>query len=104
MKCQSCGKNLATVRYVENINGKKQEMHLCIDCANKSGFTDFSDMFSPIFSTIPNFFEDLILREEEKCPSCGYTFENYSDTGFLGCPNCYDTFSDRLDEIFLKIW
>lgn len=103
MKCQSCGKKEATVKYVENINGKKQEMHLCIDCANKLGFADFSDMFSPIFSTIPSFFEDLTLKEEEKCPSCGYTFENYADTGLFGCPDCYEIFSDRLDEIFLKL-
>jgi len=103
MKCQSCGKKEATVRYVENINGKKQEIHLCIDCANKLGFADFSNMFSPIFSTIPSFFEDLTLKEEEKCPSCGYTFENYADTGLFGCPVCYDTFSDKLDELFLKL-
>lgn len=103
MKCQSCGKKEATVRYVENINGKKQEMHLCINCANKLGFADFSDMFSPMFSTIPSFFEDLTLQEEQKCPSCGYTFKNYADTGLFGCPDCYDTFSNRLDEIFLKL-
>ena len=29
MKCQSCGKKEATVRYKENINGKKQEYVKC---------------------------------------------------------------------------
>ena len=33
MKCQSCGKKEATVRYMEDINGKKQEMHFCIESA-----------------------------------------------------------------------
>ena len=103
MKCQSCGKKEATIRYMENINGKKQEMRLCVDCAKNLGFVDFSNMFSPIFTSIPSFFEDFALKEEEKCSVCGYTFEDYANTGLFGCPDCYDTFSDRLDEIFLKL-
>ena len=103
MKCQSCGKREATVRYMENINGNKQEMHLCVDCAKKLGFADFSNMFSPIFTSIPSFFEDFNLIEEEKCKSCGCTFEDYANTGLFGCPDCYDTFSDKLDQIFLKL-
>lgn len=101
MKCQSCGKKEATVRYIENINGKKQEMHFCIDCAKKLGFVNFSSMFSPIFTNIPNFFGEL--EEELKCPVCGYTFDDYTNTGMFGCSKCYDTFSNRLDEIFLKL-
>lgn len=103
MKCQSCGKKEATVRYMENINGKKQEMHFCIDCAKKLGFVNFSDMISPIFTNIPNFFGDFALKEELKCPTCGYTFDDYTNTGLFGCQDCYDTFGDRLDDIFLKL-
>lgn len=103
MKCQSCGKKEATVKYIEDINGKKQEIHFCIDCAKKLGFVDFSSMFSPIFTNIPNLFDDFVIEEEQKCPVCGYTFEDYANTGMFGCPKCYDTFSDRLDEIFLKL-
>ena len=103
MKCQSCGKKEATVRYMEDINGKKQEMHFCIDCAKKLGFVNFSDMFSPMFTNIPSLFGDFGFKEELKCPTCGYTFDDYSSTGLLGCPDCYDTFEDRLDNIFLKM-
>ena len=103
MKCQSCGKKEATVRYMEDINGKKQEMHFCIDCAKKLGFVNFSDMFSPMFTNIPSLFGDFGFKEELKCPTCGYTFDDYSSTGLLGCPDCYDTFEDRLDKIFLKM-
>lgn len=103
MKCQSCGKKEATVRYMEDINGKKQELHFCVDCAKKLGFVKFTDMFSPIFTNIPDFFEGFALKEELECPTCGYTFEDYTNTGFFGCPDCYDTFGDRLDDIFLKL-
>ena len=101
MKCQSCGKKEATVRYIEKINGQKQEMYFCIECAKKLGFVDFSNMFSPIFTNIPNVFNEL--EENLKCKLCGYTFDDYTNTGMFGCPKCYETFSNRLDDIFLKL-
>ncbi len=101
MKCENCGKREATVRYMENINGEKREMHLCSNCASNLGFMDFSSMFSPIFSSIPSsFFSDEKLQE---CPTCGYTIEDYSKTGLFGCPDCYKTFEDELDRLFVKI-
>ena len=101
MKCQSCGKKEATVRYYEDINGAKQELHFCEDCAKKFGFENFSEMFSPIFTSIPDFF--IEEKKEDKCNKCGYTFENYLKTGFFGCPNCYEAFNDNLDELFMKL-
>lgn len=100
MKCQSCGKREATVRYKENINGNKQEIYLCSNCADKMGFTDFSNIFSPMFGAIPSIFD---LPEEKKCKTCGYTLEDYSKTGMFGCEDCYKTFEDSLDELFLKL-
>ena len=103
MKCQSCGKREATVRYTENINGKKQEMYFCMECAKKLGFANFSDLFSPLFSSIPDYFGDIGQKETIKCPKCNYTFEDYTNTGMFGCPECYETFKDRLDDIFIKL-
>ena len=100
MKCQSCGKKEATVRYKENINGKKQEIFLCESCADKMGFVNFSDLFTPMFVSIPEFFSK---PEQKRCKKCGYTLENYSKTGVFGCEECYNTFEDTLDELFLKL-
>ena len=100
MKCQSCGKREATVRYKENINGKKQEVYLCTTCADKMGFTDFSNIFSPMFVSIPEFFEKPV---KQKCKTCGYTLDDYSKTGMFGCEDCYITFTDTLDELFMKL-
>ena len=99
MKCQSCGKKEATVRYMENINGKKQELFFCSDCAKNLGVTNLSNIFSPLFIDIP----EHIRQEELKCKSCGYTLNDYTDTGLFGCPDCYTTFESELDELFLKI-
>lgn len=99
MKCQSCGKREATVKYYENINGTKKEFHLCSDCGNKLGFTHFSDIFSPMFVSIPDFSDNEII----KCEKCGYTLDDYTKTGLFGCSECYNTFNENLDELFLKI-
>lgn len=99
MKCQSCGKREATVRYKENINGKKHEIFLCSNCAEKMGVTDLSNIFSPMFVSIPEFFDE---PSQKRCKTCGYTLEDYSKTGMFGCEDCYNTFEDTLDELFLK--
>ena len=99
MKCQSCGKKEATVKYYENINGSKKEFHLCSECANKLNFTHFPDIFSSMFVSVPDYIDDEVV----KCEKCGYTLDDYTKTGFFGCPECYNTFNDSLDELFLKI-
>jgi protein-arginine kinase activator protein McsA len=30
------------------------------------------------------------------CPSCGLEFENYIETGKLGCSVCYDVFREQI--------
>lgn len=99
MKCQSCGKKEATVKYYEDINGKKQELHFCMDCAKKLGVTDFANLLSPMFVTIP----DYKHEDELYCKNCGYRLEDYARTGMFGCPECYNTFEDSLDELFYKL-
>jgi len=99
MKCESCGKKEATVKYYENINGIKKEFHLCTNCASKLGFTNFTDIFSPMFVSIPDYLDNEVV----KCGKCGYTLDDYTKTGVFGCPECYNTFNENLDSLFLKI-
>lgn len=113
MLCDNCGKREANVRYSENINGRKKELHLCEKCSQKLGIgnmdfnmpIDFSSFFGelledfgttefmPLFNDVKNL----------KCENCGYTFEDIVNTGRLGCGNCYNVFEERLDPIIKKI-
>lgn len=102
MRCQSCGKKEANVKYYEDINGIKQTLYFCENCAKKLGFSDFSgfsSLFSPIFTTMPEF----NLLEKRKCNVCGYTIDEYLNSGMLGCEECYNTFEDNIDELLYKI-
>ena len=113
MKCDNCGQREATVRYSENINGKRRELHLCEECSRELGI-DRMDFSMPI--DFSNFFAGLLGELESpelmpmfdsmkglKCKNCGYEFDDILNTGKFGCANCYDTFESRLDPIIRKI-
>lgn len=36
------------------------------------------------------------------CPTCGITRSQFTKSGFLGCPDCYETFSASIDPVFLR--
>lgn len=115
MLCENCGKREANVRYSENINGVKKEMHLCEECSRKLGITEkvdfrisslnFSNFFGSFFEdfSTPEFMPLLNEIKQLKCDSCGSTFEDIVNTGKYGCPNCYDIFEDRMDPILKKL-
>lgn len=113
MLCDNCKKREANVRYAENINGRKKELHLCEECSQKLGIGNM-DFNMPInFSSfLGDFMEDFLTPEflpmlqEVKnisCSNCGETFEDIINTGKFGCANCYETFEDRIDPILKRI-
>ena len=115
MLCENCGKREANVRYSENINGVKKEMHLCEECSQKLGISSKMDFSMPSLD-IPSFFgsflEDFSTPEfmpllngvkQLTCDSCGSTFDDIINTGRYGCANCYDVFEDRMDPILKKL-
>ena len=113
MLCDNCGKREANVRYSENINGRKKELHLCEECSKKLGIEnidfnmpiDFSSFFGGLLEDFgTNDFMPLFNEVNQlKCDNCGYTFEDIVNTGKLGCENCYSVFENRLDPIIKKI-
>ena len=113
MLCENCGKREANVRYSENINGLKKEMHLCEECSRKLGIAqdfrmpsmDLSNFFGSFLEdfTTPDFMPLLSEVKQIKCDSCGSSFDDIINTGRYGCPNCYDTFETRMDPILKKL-
>ncbi len=113
MKCDNCGKYNANIRYLRNINGVKQEMNLCEECAEKLGVTDISFNMPIDFSSfLGGFFEDfgkndllplLNTTKQEKCKGCSSTFENILEKGKFGCEQCYSTFEDEIDALLNKL-
>ena len=112
MLCQNCGKNEANVRYTQIVNGVKKEMILCEDCARKLGIGNFKMRIPLHFSNLlGNLFEDydegllpsFIKENSRECDSCGTLYDDFINTGLLGCADCYDMFEDRLDPMLKNI-
>lgn len=100
MKCEKCQTEKATVFLTQIISGKMHKVDLCESCAKEMGVTN-----TATFSLA-----DLLMKTEAerqnktttktlKCPSCGFTQEDLSRTGRVGCGKCYDIFKDVLDEV-----
>ena len=99
MKCEICQSREATVRFKQVINGEARELYVCGDCAAKNGF----DVQSPMALTdflfglgAPE--EEPAASDEKRCPSCGLTYGRFRKTSLLGCPRCYETFSEELEQ------
>lgn len=113
MLCERCGKKEASVHLTRIVNNKKEEIHLCEDCARKSRKINidkknmtFQSLLSGILnynlsnqkpSIFDNDFDYLV------CKNCGLSYQEFTQKGFFGCAKCFDNFQDELDSLFKRI-
>ncbi|HPG00913.1 MAG TPA: UvrB/UvrC motif-containing protein [Kiritimatiellia bacterium] len=95
MLCESCHDKEATVHLTQVVDGSVEKIHLCEECANKSGF----DLHGPVSIS------DILVGmggaldqpgAERSCPRCHLRRADFKKTGRLGCPVCYETFTAEL--------
>lgn len=100
MKCQKCKKNEATTVVKRIINGEYEEYELCADCAHEMGFSNVFDMDMPdLFGGfMKSFFSQALPARSQatRCPVCGSTFGDITNTGKVGCAKCYEIFFSEL--------
>ncbi len=111
MKCDICHKNEATVHLTEIINNKVTKLHLCEQCAREKsaemeehfGLADLLAGLADLVPSAGNIKQSAAAETKLKCPSCGFTFQDFRKMGRLGCPKCYDTFKMQLSPLLKKI-
>ncbi len=113
MLCDKCKTNQATVHIKQNINGKVREYDLCDKCAAASNiFNDANMSFDNLFEGFLNGMghggmlygsSPYSNKGTDVCSGCGFTFDDFINGGKLGCPQCYDTFRDRLRGVLRNI-
>ena len=114
MLCQICKKKEATITLTKIVGGQKTEIQLCEDCTSF-----FSDKFS-IFP-LPQFdINDLLVgllnaidlyHKEEgaipvkgiKCTNCNLTYDEFKQSGKLGCSVCYHDFREQLTPLLRRL-
>lgn len=105
MLCERCKKNNATVFMQQIINGQKTEFHLCGECAAElNGSVTFDNMFKDFIDGFVNM-NGLPASDvfSHKCPSCGFSFEDFRQFGKLGCADCYSSFRNQLVPLLKNI-
>lgn len=112
MLCQHCNKNEATTHIKRSINGQREEMHLCSECAAELGVMEefrmpsMNEFFGDSF--LGNFLGAGVaamnsLAGVERCHTCGSSFNDIVKSGRIGCSDCYEKFSDKLEPSIRKI-
>lgn len=98
MLCQNCGKNPATTHIKTIVNGKLTEYDLCSECAREMGYNNFFKEMDFGFGNLLGGFigAPAVKGKTVRCPKCGASFEEITESGKIGCMECYRVFHDRL--------
>jgi protein arginine kinase activator len=98
MLCQNCGKNTATTHIKSVVNGMLTEYDLCDECAREKGYTNFfKDIGWDFGNLMGGFIGSQPSRTSvQRCPKCGASFAEISESGKIGCAECYTFFRERL--------
>jgi len=92
------------------VNNKKVELYLCEQCARETGQMgmessfNLNDLFSGLigFGSFPGYVQSVPTKSLF-CKDCSMSFDEFQKTGRLGCPNCYDAFSDKLKPLIKRL-
>ena len=122
MLCQKCHKKTASVFISSIINGQEIRIYLCDDCAkdyplfnfnfqNPFSIKDVMDKLKIDEDTSIDQEKDNLLQidndskeEDITCPNCYSTYNEYRQTGKLGCSRCYEVFEEQLKPILKNIY
>lgn len=100
MKCQKCKKREANTHIKKVVNGEYTELMLCSECAHAMGYDnvfalEIPDMFGGL---LQSFLGGALPARSgaSRCPVCGSTYGDITNTGKVGCAHCYEAFYDEL--------
>lgn len=122
MECTFCKNQEATCHLTKIVNGKVIEVHVCAKCipeinednlvnfdiwdavsklAASKGMPDPSEPVEqdPVDEITAKSFLIEEGQDEGPCPNCGFTGDQLRKIGRLGCPVCYQHFSEMLTDV-----
>lgn len=91
MLCDKCKKNEASVHLQHISNGVKEKLSLCASCSNE--MVNFANQ------KLENQINDLL--DSPSC-ECGSTLSSIVESRKLGCPKCYETFGEQLEDVLWR--
>ena len=114
MLCENCHQREAVVKFTQVVGSEKKTLNLCHGCAEKQQFDnpliDISKVFGKIIIAILS--EHLVSKtlpvsekedEKRKCSQCGISWSEFQKTGRLGCPDCYESFLEKMKVLLRRL-
>ena len=97
MICELCQEREATVHLTQVLDGAVKKLHLCEDCAAKSGVDVHGPLsISDILLGLGMAKEPTGGAAERSCPRCHMRRTDFKKTGRFGCAECYAAFAEEL--------
>lgn len=102
MKCDMCDQE-ASVFLTQIVDGKMTQVNLCDKCSKEKGVTDPTgfQLADFLLGTAAQKKSKTVAADDDSlaCPECGFTRAHLKKIGRMGCPECYHTFADDLDNM-----
>lgn len=96
--CDECGVNPANIHLTQIMQNETQVSHLCEECAQKKGIS-----LSLAQEDSQDLEESADAQDDIKCSQCNYLYSTFKTKGWLGCPECYQAFETRIDELLIQM-
>lgn len=104
-KCDICGKSDATMKVRQmNKDGRVVDLDVCAACAQRRGFADAEKVKANVAEVMADIKHSVADGDAKLvCPGCTMTFAEFKRQGRLGCAQCYETFSVKLEPLIRRI-
>jgi protein arginine kinase activator len=108
MSCDQCREREAVVHLTQIVNDQVSTLHLCEKCAAEKGVdSPGAHAKTPLGTLIGAMGKSPeqapAPRSSDVCTRCGGTFQDFRETGRLGCPDCYRSFETPLRDLLRRL-
>lgn len=113
--CEECGTKEACYTISVMMGGEVTQRYLCADCMAKMNMSLASGNIKHLLRSIMTAIagnaagadagqaEEKEQVEEIVCPRCQTTLSQFTKSGRLGCPGCYQAFQGQLTQMLQQI-
>ncbi|HUR95998.1 MAG TPA: UvrB/UvrC motif-containing protein [Gemmatimonadales bacterium] len=108
MSCDQCREREAVIHLTQIVNEQVTTLHLCEKCAAEKGVDSPG---SAVKTPLGSFLAEMTKgpeqlpspRTADSCQRCGGSFQDFRETGRLGCSDCYRAFEAPLRDLLRRL-
>ena len=103
MICQSCKKKKAVLHTYCISNNDLVDVHYCEECGRKQSVEEDVCLDDSLYNLLDGLIktrnQEVALESVDTCGFCGTSLKEIRKNNNLGCPNCYEQFSEDVSSL-----